>query len=90
MAVQNIDGIITDQNGGSQAFSVQFSTDQVTITNITGTPINAAPGTTRTLSITATSSSGSPLSATINPVPGITFTPLTSQPPGTFAWSFVL
>ncbi len=90
MAVQNITGAISDAAGGSQAFSVQFTTDQVTITSITGSPINAAPGTTRTLTIVATSSSGSPLSATINPVPGITFTPLTGQPAGTFSWQFVL
>ena len=88
MGTITITGTVSDAQG-SAPFSVTVSTDTVSITSATVTPAIAAPGTTRTLTVVATSSAGLTLSATVNPVGGITFTPLAGQPSGTFAWTFV-
>lgn len=85
-----ITGTVTDPNG-SAPFSITVTTDQVAITSAAVVPSVAAAGTTRTLTVVATSSGGLALSA---PSPacgacGITFTPVSGQPAGTFAWTFV-
>lgn len=85
-----ITGTVTDPNG-SAPFSITVTTDQVAITSAAVVPSVAAAGTTRTLTVVATSSGGLALSA---PLPtcgacGITFTPVSGQPAGTFAWTFV-
>jgi hypothetical protein len=83
-----ITGTVTDANG-SAPFSVTVTTDQVAITSATVVPAVAPSGTSRTLTIIATSSAGLALQATLNAVAGITFLPLTGQPAGTFVWTFV-
>lgn len=88
MTTITITGVVSDPDG-SAPFSVTVSTDTVSITSATVIPAVAAPGTTRTLTVVATSSAGLTLSASINPVSGVTFTPVSNQPPGTFQWTFV-
>lgn len=87
-ATITITGTVKDPNG-SAPFSVTVTTDAVSITSAAIVPAVAAAGTTRTLTVVATSSAGLALTGTINPVTGITFTPVTGQPAGTFAWTFV-
>ncbi len=82
-----IQGTVTDPNG-SAPFSITVTTDAVTVTSASVTPAVAPPGTTRTLTVVANSSAGLPLSAAVNPVTGITFTPVSGQA-GTFVWTFV-
>jgi len=88
MSTITITGTVSDGQG-SAPFSVTVTTDLVSITSATVTPSVAVAGTTRTLTIVGTSSAGLPLTATIAPVSGITFTPVSGQPAGTFAWTFV-
>ncbi len=83
-----ITGVVTD-GVGSAPFSITVTTDVVTITSMTAVPSVAAPGTARTLTVVGTSSAGNPISCTVNAVPGVIFTPVTGQPAGTCAWTFV-
>ena len=87
-ATVTITGTVTDPNG-SAPFSVTVTTDLVSITSATVAPSTAPAGTPRTLTVVGTSSAGLPLSATLNPVSGVTFTPVSGQPAGTFVWTFV-
>lgn len=89
MSTINITGTITDSAGNSATFSTSATEDSVSIVSATVSPDPAPPGTTRTLTVVATSSAGLPLTATLNPVSGITFTSVPNQPAGTFAWTFV-
>lgn len=88
MSTITVTGTISDGQG-SAPFSVTVTTDLVSITSATVVPAVAVAGTARTLTVVGTSSAGLPLTATIAPVSGITFTPISGQPPGTFAWTFV-
>jgi hypothetical protein len=83
-----ITGTVTDPNG-SAPFSVTVTTDAVSIVSAAVTPAVAPAGTTRTLTVVGSSSAGLALSATVNAVTGVTFTPVPGQPAGTFAWTFV-
>lgn len=74
---------------GCAPFSVTAQTDAVAITSATVTPAVAPAGTTRTLAVVASSSAGLALTASVNAVNGVTFTPVAGQPAGTFAWTFV-
>lgn len=87
MATITVTGTISDGTA-SAPFSVTVTLDSITITSATVIPAVAAPGTMRTLTVVASGGSAA-LAATINPVSGITFTPVPGQPPGTFAWTFV-
>lgn len=83
-----VSGQICDPNGCAP-FSVTVQTDQVTLTSATVVPAIAAPNTMRTLTVVGASSAGLTLTCTVNPVTGITFTPVTGQPNGTCVWTFV-
>lgn len=61
----------------------------VTITSQAVDKPDAPAGTSRILTVTATSSTGAALSAPLPAASGITFTPIAGQPAGTFKWSFV-
>lgn len=61
----------------------------VTITSQTVDRPDAPAGTSRVLTVTATSSTGAALSAPLPAAPGIAFTPMAGQPAGMFKWSFV-
>lgn len=87
-ATVTITGTVTDANG-SAPFSVTVTTDLVTVTSASVTPSVAAAGTTRTLTVVGNSTAGQALSGAVNPSPGLTFTPVLGQPPGTFVWTFV-
>jgi hypothetical protein len=78
---------VSDAAGASASSQVVVTTDVVSITSIVVTPANAPAGTNRTLTVVATSSSGSALSAAATSA-GITFTPVAGQPAGTFVWNF--
>jgi hypothetical protein len=84
-----ITGTVTDSSGGSAPFSVTVTTDAVSIVSAAVTPAVAPIGTTRTLTVVGSSSAGLALSASVNAVTGVTFTPVSGQPAGTFAWTFV-
>ena len=88
MSTITIAGTVSDGQG-SAPFSVTVTTDLVAITSAAVVPTVAPPGTARTLTVVSTSTAGLPLTATITPVNGITFVPVTGQPPGTFVWTFV-
>jgi hypothetical protein len=87
MATITVTGVVTDGTA-SAPFSVTVTLDSINITSASVTPAVAAPGTLRTLTVVA-SGGVAALTATVNPVSGITFTPVTGQPAGTFAWTFV-
>jgi hypothetical protein len=76
-------------SSGCAPFSVTATTDAVSITSASVTPAVAPVGTTRTLTVVAASSAGLALTGSVNAVSGVTFTPVTGQPAGTFAWTFV-
>lgn len=61
----------------------------VTITSQTVDKPDAPAGTSRILTVIATSSTGAALAAPLPIAPGITFMPVTGQPSGTFKWAFV-
>lgn len=83
-----ITGTVTDANG-SVPFSVTVTTDQVSVTSATVAPAVAPLGTTRTLTIVGNSSASLPLSFTVAPQAGITFTPVAGQPPNQAQFTFV-
>jgi hypothetical protein len=85
MSTITIAGTVTDQAGAKGTFSIVVSTDTVTVTP-TVSPQVAPPGTVRTLTLVATSSSGSPLIFSAPVVPGLTFTPVAGQ---VNSWTFV-
>jgi hypothetical protein len=87
-ATVTITGTVTDPNG-SAPFSLTVTTDAVSVVSATVTPAVAPAGTTRTLTVVGNSSAGLALTATVNAVAGITFTPVSGQPAGTFVWTFV-
>lgn len=89
MPTINITGTITDADGATATFSTSANTDMVTIVSATVTPDPAPPGTLRTLTVVATSAAGLTMTATVDPVDSITFTPVAGQPAGTFVWTFV-
>ena len=81
---------ITDAIGAVGVATATAQIDTVTIVSSTVTPQNAPAGTQRTWTVVAQSSSGAALTAgtpTANR-PGPVFTPVSGQPPGTFAWTF--
>jgi len=88
MSTITITGTVSDGQG-SAPFSVTVQTDAVNIQSATVTPAVAVAGTTRTLTVVASSSGGLPLTASLAAVAGITFTPVPGQPAGTFVWTFV-
>ncbi len=89
MSTITITGTVSDGQSSSP-FSVTVQTDAVNIQSAVVVPSVAAPGTTRTLTIVATSGLAAPAwSGVLNPVSGVTFTPVPGQPPGTFVWTFV-
>ena len=91
VATLNISGTVTDTDGNSVPISAvanQTASDVITVNSVTVTPVSAVAGTSRTLTVNATSSLGQTLTVVVQ-APGITFTPLTGQPAGQFAFSFV-
>jgi hypothetical protein len=94
MATSNIiiQGSVSDNAGNSVPFSAQANQseqDVITIVSATVSPDPAPAGTMRTFTVVATSSLGLPLTASVLVAPGSpVFTPVTGQPPGTFAWTF--
>lgn len=88
MSTITITGTVSDGQG-SAPFSVTVQTDAVLIQSATVIPAVAVAGTTRTLTVIASSSGNLPLTASLAPVSGITFTPVSGQPAGTFVWTFV-
>jgi hypothetical protein len=89
-ATINIQGTVTDSSGATSTFGpITVTTDSVAITSAAVTPAVAPAGTTRTLTVVANSSGGLSLTATVNAISGITFTPVAGQPLGTFVWTFV-
>lgn len=74
---------------GCAPFSVTAQTDAVAIASAMVTPAVAPAGTSRTLTVVASSSAGLALTASVNAVSGVTFTPVAGQPAATFAWTFV-
>lgn len=83
-----ITGTVCDASGCAP-FSVTAQTDAVSIVSATVTPAVAPAGTTRTLTVVGNSSAGLALTGSVNAVSGVTFTPVSGQPAGTFAWTFV-
>lgn len=89
-ATITITGTVTDSSGGSAPFGpITVTTDLITITSVGVVPLVAPAGTVRTLTVVGTSSAGQALIGAVNAVSGITFTPVTGQPAGTFKWTFV-
>jgi hypothetical protein len=84
-----ITGTVTDASGAVSTFSTTVTTDQVTITSATVSPAVAPTGTQRTLTVVATSSGGLALTFGTPVAAGITFTPVSAQPAGQAAWTFV-
>ncbi len=84
-----ITGTVTDAAGASGAFSVVVTLDAVTITSATVAPAIAPAGTTRTLTVVATSSSGATLTFGTPVGTGLTFTSVGGQPAGQAQWTFV-
>lgn len=84
-----IQGTVTDAAGASSPFGpITIAIDSISITSASVDKPTAPVGTLRTLTITATSSGGSALSAPLPTAPGIAFTPVAGQPAGTFKWTF--
>lgn len=84
MTTITITGSVTDSVGTVFPFSTTATADTGTATAVV-TPANAAPGTTR--NITVTMSGGTPSFTYATPVAtGITFTPVSGQPN---QWTFV-
>jgi len=89
MATITISGTVIDENGASQVFSASAIIDAVSITSAVVSPQAAPAGTTRTLTVIATSSSGAALTFGNPTGTGLTFTPVTGQPAGQAQWTFV-
>jgi hypothetical protein len=89
MITITITGSVTDANGASQTFSASAVIDAVTITSAVVSPLTAPAGTTRTLTVIATSSLGAALTFGTPVAAGIIFTPVSGQPSGQAAWTFV-
>jgi hypothetical protein len=90
VATLNITGAVTDTDGNTAPFTAtanQSGTDLVTISSVNVSPDPAVAGTLRTLTVVAVSSLGETLTATVSAT-GVTFTPVTGQPAGTFVWTF--
>lgn len=102
VATINITGSITDTDGNSAPFSQAFTqtaADAITVNSVTGSPLDAPAGTTRTLIVNASSSLDQTLTAalsgTLNGV-AIVFTPISNPTPPagapagsvTFGWTF--
>jgi hypothetical protein len=83
-----ITGTVTDAVGATGSYSVVVTLDSVTA-NASVTPATAPAGTTRTLTVTATSSTGAALTFPTPVVSGLTFTSVGSQPAGQAQWTFV-
>jgi hypothetical protein len=85
----NIAVTVTDASGATSTANVTALLDTVTINSITVTPSTAPAGTTRKLAVSATSAIGAALTFGTPVGTGLTFTPVTGQPAGTAAWTFV-
>ena len=83
-----ISGTVTDATGASGNYSVVVTLDSVTATASVN-PATAPAGTTRTLTVNATSATGSALTFATPTGPGLTFTPVGGQPAGQAQWTFV-
>jgi len=86
MAIATITVTVTDSDGSSATGTTTVQTDTITITSITVTPQTAPVGTTRNLTVVATSSAGLALTYGTPVSAGITFTPVNGQPG---QWTFV-
>jgi hypothetical protein len=84
-----ITGTVTDSSGLAAPFSVVVQLDAVSITSATVSPSSAPAGTTRTLTLTASSLQGLPLTFATPAGTGLTFTPVSGQPAGQAQWTFV-
>lgn len=85
-----IQGTVTSTTGAVGVYGpVTVTIDAVNINSSTVDKPAAPAGTMRTLTVSATSTSGASMSAPLPTAPGITFTPVVGQPLGTFKWTFV-
>lgn len=85
-----IQGTVNGANGAVGVYGpVAVTLSTVTVTSSTVDKPSAPAGTLRTLTVTATSSSGAALTAPLPTAPGVTFTPVAGQPAGTFKWTFM-
>ena len=82
-------GTITDSDGSSSTFSTTAALDAVTILTAAVVPQSAPGGTTRTLTVTASSMAAAALTFGLPVAAGITFTPVANQPAGQGQWTFV-
>jgi hypothetical protein len=89
MSTITISGLVTDNSGASQTFSASAIIDAVTITSAVVSPQTAAAGTTRTLTVIATSSASGVLTFGMPTAAGISFTAVSGQPAGQAKWTFV-
>lgn len=84
-----ITGTVTDALGSIATFNTSASIDSISIVSITVTPQTAPNGTTRKLSVSATSSSNAAITFNAPVATGIVFTAVPNMPAGLAAWTFV-
>jgi hypothetical protein len=87
MSTVTISGTVTDSEGAVGSYSVTVTLDAIGAT-ATVTPAVAPAGTTRTLTVTTTGGVA-PLTFATPVGTGLTFTPVSGQPAGQAAWTFV-
>jgi hypothetical protein len=83
-----ITGTVTDSVGAVGAYSVVVTLDSVTA-SASVSPATAPAGTTRTLTVTAASSTGAALTFATPVGTGLVFTPVAGQPAGQAQWTFI-
>jgi len=85
-----IGGSVTDAAGTTQTWggscTATLPTDTITVSSVAVSPVSAPQGTSRTLTVVATSSTGSALTFNTPTATGITFTPVAGSPG---QWTFV-